>query len=167
MAGDEWCQRPGLNRRPKAYESSALPLSYSGKTIMEPPDRRFPKVAESLLALESLSAHTMRSSKKAASNFAVRSRLSGPFHKYAHVRGKGFSGQTRRERRAYPGVGLGGASHEVWPEKTCRLEGCAEFGLGLRCSSVTALLSRDASSSRLAPGQIGRNERERIYEMDH
>ena len=28
-----WCQRPGLNRRPKAYESSALPLSYSG----EPP----------------------------------------------------------------------------------------------------------------------------------
>ena len=25
-----WCQRPGLNRRPKAYESSALPLSYSG-----------------------------------------------------------------------------------------------------------------------------------------
>src|SRR5579863_8049796 len=24
------CQRPGLNRRPKAYESSALPLSYSG-----------------------------------------------------------------------------------------------------------------------------------------
>ena len=27
-----WCQRPGLNRRPKAYESSALPLSYSGVT---------------------------------------------------------------------------------------------------------------------------------------
>ena len=26
----KWCQRPGLNRRPKAYESSALPLSYSG-----------------------------------------------------------------------------------------------------------------------------------------
>ena len=26
-----WCQRPGLNRRPKAYESSALPLSYSGQ----------------------------------------------------------------------------------------------------------------------------------------
>jgi len=25
----------------------------------------------------------------------------------------------------------------------------------------------DARSSRLAPGQIGRNERERIYEMDH
>ena len=25
-----WCQGPGLNRRPKAYESSALPLSYPG-----------------------------------------------------------------------------------------------------------------------------------------
>jgi len=32
--------------------------------------------------------------------------LSGPFHKYAHVRGKGFFGQTRRERRAYPEVDL-------------------------------------------------------------
>ena len=26
----EWCQRRDLNPRPKAYESSALPLSYSG-----------------------------------------------------------------------------------------------------------------------------------------
>ena len=25
-----WCQRRDLNPRPKAYESSALPLSYSG-----------------------------------------------------------------------------------------------------------------------------------------
>lgn len=33
MEGDEkegWCQRQELNLRPKAYESSALPLSYSG-----------------------------------------------------------------------------------------------------------------------------------------
>jgi hypothetical protein len=29
-AGEAWCQGPGLNRRPKAYESSALPLSYPG-----------------------------------------------------------------------------------------------------------------------------------------
>jgi hypothetical protein len=29
----KWCQRPGLNRRPKAYESSALPLSYSGVSV--------------------------------------------------------------------------------------------------------------------------------------
>jgi hypothetical protein len=27
-----WCQRRDLNPRPKAYESSALPLSYSGTT---------------------------------------------------------------------------------------------------------------------------------------
>ena len=26
----KWCQRAELNRRPKAYESSDLPLSYSG-----------------------------------------------------------------------------------------------------------------------------------------
>ncbi|MBM3839221.1 MAG: hypothetical protein FJ398_14890 [Verrucomicrobia bacterium] len=38
--------------------------------------------------------------------FAIFLSLSGPFHKYAHVRGKGFFGQTRRERRAYPEVDL-------------------------------------------------------------
>src|SRR5438105_373055 len=27
---EKWCQRRDLNPRPKAYESSALPLSYSG-----------------------------------------------------------------------------------------------------------------------------------------
>jgi hypothetical protein len=29
---EKWCQRRELNPRPKAYESSALPLSYAGKT---------------------------------------------------------------------------------------------------------------------------------------
>src|SRR6476659_1825508 len=53
------------------------------------------------------------------------------------MRGKGFFGQTRRERRAYPAVDLEGASNEVWPKKNCRPEGCAEFGLWRRCSSVT------------------------------
>ena len=37
---------------------------------------------------------------------AASLQLSGPFRKYAHVRGKGFFGQTRRERRAYPEVDL-------------------------------------------------------------
>jgi hypothetical protein len=32
--------------------------------------------------------------------------LSGHEHKYDDVRGKGFFGQTRRERRAYPEVDL-------------------------------------------------------------
>jgi len=32
--------------------------------------------------------------------------LSGHEHKYDDVRGKGFFGQTRRERRAYPAVDL-------------------------------------------------------------
>jgi hypothetical protein len=38
---------------------------------------------------------------------AVRpAQLSGHEHKYDDVRGKGFFGQTRRERRAYPAVDL-------------------------------------------------------------
>lgn len=35
-----WCQRQELNLRPKAYESSALPLSYSGK----PGEDNFPTI---------------------------------------------------------------------------------------------------------------------------
>ncbi len=30
-----WCQRRDLNPRPKAYESSALPLSYSGNPLKQ------------------------------------------------------------------------------------------------------------------------------------
>src|SRR6058998_856909 len=67
-----------------------------------------------------------------------RQRLSGVRHNYDDVRGQGFFAQTRRKRRAYPAVDLQGASNEVWVKKTCRPPGCAEFGLWLRCSSVTA-----------------------------
>src|SRR4051794_24228824 len=36
----KWCQRRDLNPRPKAYESSALPLSYSGtKSVSKYPGR--------------------------------------------------------------------------------------------------------------------------------
>jgi hypothetical protein len=31
LRSKNWCQRQELNLRPKAYESSALPLSYAGK----------------------------------------------------------------------------------------------------------------------------------------
>src|SRR5437667_2952750 len=54
--------------------------------------------------------------------------------------GKGFSVQARRERRAYPEVDLQGVSNEARSEKDCRPLGCAQFGLWLRCSSVTAPL---------------------------
>jgi ribosomal protein S19 len=33
-SSEGWCQREELNLRPKAYESSALPLSYAGKNIL-------------------------------------------------------------------------------------------------------------------------------------
>ena len=52
----------------------------------------------------SLVVHAVRDGRAAAAG--IDRYLSGPFHKYAHVRGKGFFGQTRRERRAYPEVDL-------------------------------------------------------------
>ena len=63
-----------------------------------------------------------------------RDTLSGLFQKYAHVRGNGFWAEARRERRAYPEVDLEGASNDASVQKTCRPEGCSEFGLWLRCS---------------------------------
>ena len=63
--------------------------------------------------------------------------LSGHEHNYDDVRGEGFFGQTRRERRAYPSAVCEEASNEVGPKKNGRPKGCAEFGLWLRCSSVT------------------------------
>ena len=34
MRCDAWCQRRDLNPRPRAYESPALPLSYSGEHVL-------------------------------------------------------------------------------------------------------------------------------------
>src|SRR5439155_20304598 len=56
------------------------------------------------------------------------------------LRQRVFPVQARRERRAYPEVDLQGVSNETWSEKDCRPLGCAQFGLWLRCSSVTAPL---------------------------
>src|SRR6266568_4659751 len=58
------------------------------------------------------------------------------------------------------------APNLAWAEKNRRPKDCAEFGLGLRCSSVTAPLAGDAPSPRPAPGQIGRNKRHRISPLD-
>src|SRR4249920_3052336 len=81
--------------------------------------------------------------------------LSGHEHKYDDVRGKGFFGQTRRERRAYPEVDLEGASNEVWPKKNCRPAGGAEFGLWLRCSSVTDPLRGTRPPRALPQAKLG------------
>src|SRR2546428_2558150 len=50
------------------------------------------------------------------------------------MRGYGLWAEARRERRAYPEVDLWGASTDASAQKTCRPPGCAEIGLGLRCS---------------------------------
>ena len=80
--------------------------------------------------------------------------LSGLFHKYGYVRGQGFFGQTRREQRSLaekerPPGGL----RRIWP-------GAALLGR-------SSIAGDTLSPSRLASGQIGRNERDRIYETDH
>src|SRR5438552_3630424 len=80
---------------------------------------------------------------------------------------RSFRPRQRANDEHIPPVDLSGASNAAWAEKNRCPEGCAEFGLGLRCSSVTAPLAGDAPSSRLAPGQIGRNKRHRIYVLDH
>src|SRR5207249_6146825 len=63
--------------------------------------------------------------------------LSGHEHNYDDVRGDGFFGQTRRERRAYPSGVCEERATKSGRKKNCRPEGCAAFGLWLRCSSVT------------------------------
>src|SRR5437867_13435667 len=51
-------------------------------------------------------------------------------------------------------------------QKNCCPKGCAENGLGLRCSSVTDRCGY-APSSRLAPSHFGRNETPAICETPH
>src|SRR5204862_5728397 len=71
----QWCQRRDLNPRPKAYESSALPLSYSGICTENhaigwhwASQRHRIPVASNYLPIN------MPRSNERASNFALRSR---------------------------------------------------------------------------------------------
>ena len=83
------------------------------------------------------------------------------------MRGTGFFGQTRRERRAYPPSGSVRSEQRSLAEKELPPGGLR------RIWPVASLLVGysptlgDAPSSRLATGQIGRNERHRIYVYDH
>src|SRR5207253_11047388 len=76
--------------------------------------------------------------------------LSGHEHNYDDVRGEGFFGQTRRERRAYPSGVCEERATKSGRKRTARPKGCAEFGLWLRCSSVTDPL-RDMLPPRALP----------------
>ena len=76
--------------------------------------------------------------------------LSGHEHNYDDVRGEGFFGQTRRERRAYPSGVCEERATKSGRKKNCRPEGCAAFGLWLRWSSVTDPL-RDMLPPRAWP----------------
>src|SRR5438876_7289066 len=110
----------------------------------------------------------------AANAFASRRcTLSGQGPKVGDVCGEEFSAQARSERRAYPARGsvrseqrrLGRKEpppeglRRIWPGASM-LVGDSPTGGG--CSWCPC-----GSTSRLAPGQIGRNKRHRIYALDH
>src|SRR6266571_2800221 len=92
--------------------------------------------------------------------------LSGHEHNWDDVRGEGFFGQTRRERRAYPS-----AVCEERATKSGRKRTAARrVAPNLACGCVarrSQIHFGICSSSRLATGQIGRNERHRSYVHDH
>src|SRR3989454_4878311 len=58
----------------------------------------------------------------------------------AGVLRQGFFGPGEARATSISEVDLQGVSNEAWSEKDCRPLGCAQFGLWLRCSSVTAPL---------------------------
>src|ERR1044071_9832297 len=55
-------------------------------------------------------------------------------------------------------VDLQGASNNASAQKTCRPPGCAQIGLGHRCSAGRRIAADTLPPSRLAPGQYERNE---------
>ncbi len=92
--------------------------------------------------------------------------LSGLFHKYGYVRGQGFFGQTRREQRAYP-QRSGRREQRSLAEKERPPGGLRRIWPGAALLGRSSIAGDTLSPSRLASGQIGRNERDRIYETDH
>src|SRR2546426_10369725 len=58
----------------------------------------------------------------------------------AGVLRQGFFGPGEARATSISEVDLQGVSNEAWSEKDCRPLGCAQFGLWLRCSLVTAPL---------------------------
>ncbi len=92
--------------------------------------------------------------------------LSGLFHKYGYVRGQGFFGQTRREQRAYPQRSVRREQPSL-AEKERPPGGLRRIWPGAALLGRSSIAGDTLSPSRLASGQIGRNERDRIYETDH
>ena len=88
--------------------------------------------------------------------------LCGHEHNYGDVRGEGFFGQTRRERRAYPS-----AVCEERATKSGRKRTAARRVVpNLACGCVarrSQIHFGIAPSARLAPGQMRRNQRHRCY----
>ncbi len=92
--------------------------------------------------------------------------LSSLFHKYGYVRGQGFFGQTRREQRAYPQRSVRREQPSL-AEKELPPGGLRRIWPGAALLGRSSIAGDTLSPSRLASGQIGRIERDRIYETDH
>src|SRR3989449_11526328 len=76
--------------------------------------------------------------------------LSGHEHNYDDVRGEGFFGLTRRERRAYPSGVCEERATKSGRKRTAARRVAPNLACGLRCSSITDPL-RDMLPPRALP----------------
>jgi hypothetical protein len=103
---EDWCQRRELNPRPKAYESSALPLSYSGIQVQSILDRPRPDQPRNRPAAETtLSFTNYPSAVKSEPHFQLQVLPQGPVGRQAGNRvgqafGRFLSGSTAGNIRA-------------------------------------------------------------------
>src|SRR5881396_2589613 len=93
--------------------------------------------------------------------------LSGQGRKFGDVCGEEFSAPARRERRAYPASGSVRSEQRRRGRKEPPPEGLRRIWPEASLLVGHSPTGGDAPSSRLAPGQIGRNKRHRIYAHDH